>query len=205
MSVTVRIMPGELSCALVGKQGGGPGASSLSIPRVTQEEAIPLHGVHLVEVTLPLHQHRTLWAPLSCPAYQYSNKDSGLIDPSVLNSTTKWRIGPLYQAPPPCTMHADLHWGNSTWESEQKTSTNPSPTPNLLIIECWKTSPLEETGCSFLWAFFCLFLFGFFVLSFIFLIQKEHFFLFFLFLNFMCIFLIFEFFLLLFFYYVVLH
>lgn len=89
MSVTVRIMPGELSCALVGKQGGGPGASSLSIPRVTQEEAIPLHGVHLVEVTLPLHQHRTLWAPLSCPAYQYSNKDSGLIDPSVLNSTTK--------------------------------------------------------------------------------------------------------------------
>ena len=45
MSATVRIMPGELSCAQVGHQHGGPGANSLSIPRVTQEEAVPLECI----------------------------------------------------------------------------------------------------------------------------------------------------------------
>lgn len=72
------------------------GGASAWRPRSQQPEHPQGHtgrssspGVHLVEVILSLHQQRTLWAPLSCPAYQYSNKDSSLIDLGVLNSTTK--------------------------------------------------------------------------------------------------------------------
>ena len=32
-----------------------------------------------------------------------------LIDPSELNSTIKWRMEPLYQAPHPCALQAHLH------------------------------------------------------------------------------------------------
>ena len=64
----------ELSFAPVREQSWVPAAWRLRIPRIVQEEVVPLLGVHLVEVIQPLCRKRTLPAPSNHPAHQYRNR-----------------------------------------------------------------------------------------------------------------------------------
>lgn len=110
-------MPGSLSSALVGKKAGDLPGGSLKILRVTRGKAVPLFGVHLVEVTQPLWGQRTLWEPSTYSSHQYENRHlQRAVDPGpncMLQFTINFEprcscVTAFRDKPAPATVQGDL-------------------------------------------------------------------------------------------------